>query len=228
VQLARAPGRPTGINWAATLCTSWTELHGRDPVVRAALATFAGQRIVVVATDRYAGDGRPRPASYRLAQRAFQLAGRLGLPILTLVDTPGADPGARSEADGVAGEIARTLATMDEVPVPVVAVCVGEGGSGGALALAHADRLLMEEHAVFSVIGPEGAAAILHRNPARAPEMAADLKLTARDLHALGIVDAVVPETEGALLAAIVEALDTARPGDRRRRWDAVTARWVT
>ena len=138
-------------------------------MVRAGLATVAGRRCVVVATDRYHGDGRPTPAGFRLAQRAVRLAGRLGLPVVTLVDTPGADPSPASEADGLAGEIARTFAGPGRVPTPVVSVCVGEGGSGGALALSYADRLLMTEHAVFSVIGPEGAAAILERDPTQGP-----------------------------------------------------------
>src|SRR5207237_274052 len=116
-----------------------------------------GRRIVVVANDRHAGAGRVRPPGYRLARRAIALAGRLGLPLLTFVDTPGADPGPASEANGIALEIATTFAAMADLPTASVAVCVGEGGSGGALALAHADRLLIQQHAVFSVIGPAGA-----------------------------------------------------------------------
>ena len=170
----------------------------------AGLATVAGGRCVVVATDRYHGNGRPTPAGFRLAQRAVRLAGRLGLPVVTLVDTPGADPSPASEADGMAGEIARTLQALAECPTPVVSVCVGEGGSGGALALSYADRLLMTEHAVFSVIGPEGAAAILERDPTRAPKVAV-LGLTSADLLRLGVVDEVVPEGQDALDAAVAE-----------------------
>lgn len=235
VQLARSPERPTGIDWAADLCSSWTELRGADPVIRAGLATMAGQRLVVVASDRYCpsafgpadgGDGRPGPAAFRLAQRAFALAGRLGLPVLTLVDTPGADPGPESEADGIAGEIARTFAAMDAVPTPTVSVCVGEGGSGGALALACADRLLIQRHAVFSVIAPEGAAAILHRDPGRAPEVAGQLRLTSKALAELGIVDAVVDEVLDA--DTLLKAFEATVPGDRRRRVDAATSRWLS
>ena len=225
LQLARSADRPTGIDWAADLCSSWTELGGADPVVRAGLATMAGQRLVVVASDRFARDGRPGPAGFRLAQRAFALAGRLGLPVLTLVDTPGADPGPESEADGIAGEIARTFAAMDAIPTPTVSVCVGEGGSGGALALASADRLLIQRHAVFSVIAPEGAAAILHRDPGRAPEVAGQLKLTAPALAELGIVDQVIGEVLDA--DTLLQAFEAARPGDRRRRADAATAGWI-
>jgi acetyl-CoA carboxylase carboxyl transferase subunit beta len=226
VQLARAANRPSGIDWAALLCSSWTELRGLDPTVRAGLATLDGQRLVVVAQDRHAGGGRPTPAGYRLAQRAIALAGRIGLPLLTLIDTPGADPGPEAEADGVAAEIARTFAAMDALPTSSVAVCVGEGGSGGALALAAADRLLIQRHAVFSVIAPEGAAAILERDATRAPEVAERLKLTAPDLLDLGIVDAVVGEVLDG--DTILRALEQVEPGDRRRRNDAATARWLT
>ena len=225
VRMARAADRPTGIDWAADLCSSWTELRGPDRVVRAGLATMAGQRLVVVAHDRYEADGRPGPGAFKLVQRAVGLAGRLGLPVLTLVDTPGADPGPESEAGGVAGEIARTFAAMDALPTPSVSVCVGEGGSGGALAMAHADRLLIQRHAVFSVIAPEGAAAILHRDPSRAPEVAEQLRLTAPALAELGVVDGVVDEVLDA--DTLLKAFETARPGDRRRRIDTLTERWL-
>jgi acetyl-CoA carboxylase carboxyl transferase subunit beta len=203
--------------------------------MRAGLATMAGQRLVVVAHDRYSesafghaggATGRPGPGGFRLAQRAIALAGRLGLPLLSLVDSPGADPGPESEASGVAGEIARTFAAMDALPTPSVAVCVGEGGSGGALAIAHADRLLIQRHAVFSVIGPEGAAAILHRDADRAPELAEQLKLTAPALAELGVVDEVVGEVLDA--DTLLKAFEAAQVGDRRRRVDAVTERWLS
>lgn len=227
VRLARDPARPTGIDWAADLCSSWTELRSTDPVVRAGLATMAGQRLVVVAHDRFGGnEGRPTAAGFRLAQRAFALAGRLGLPVLTLIDTPGADPGPESEATGIAGEIARTFAAMDALPTPSVAVCVGEGGSGGALAFGHADRLFIQRHAIFSVIAPEGAAAILHRDSARAPEVAGQLRVTASALLDLGVVDAVVDEVLDA--DTLLKAMEDAVPGDRRRRVDAVTRRWLS
>jgi acetyl-CoA carboxylase carboxyl transferase subunit beta len=224
---ARAVGRPTGIDRAARLCTSWLELRGADAVVRAGLATVADRRCVVVATDRYHRDGRPTPAGYRLAQRAVGLAGRLGLPVVTLVDTPGADPSPASEADGLAYEIAHTFEAMAGCPTPIVSVCVGEGGSGGALALSYADRLLMTGHAVFSVIGPEGAAAILERNPARGADVADLLRLTSADMLALGVVDKIIAEGQTALEVAVAAALDTAVPGEREARFDRVTARWI-
>jgi acetyl-CoA carboxylase carboxyl transferase subunit beta len=227
VQLARAEDRPTGTDVAWMVASSWVELRSTDPVVRAALATVEGQRVVVVAHDRRAALGRPGPVGLRLAQRAIALAGRLGIPLLTFIDTPGAEPGAPAEADGIAAEIADTFAAMGELASRSVAMCVGEGGSGGALAFGHADRLLILEHAIFSVIGPEGAAAILERDTAKAPAVAERLKLTSADLARLGIVDAVVPETRAAITTAIGDALTAAMPGDRLRRVDAVTSRWL-
>jgi acyl-CoA carboxylase subunit beta len=223
---ARAVGRPTGIDRAARLATSWLELRGTDPVIRAGLATVAGGRCVVVATDRYHGSGRPTPAGFQLAQRAIGLAGRLGLPVVTLVDTPGADPSPESEAQGIAGEIARTFAAMAACPTPTVSVCVGEGGSGGAMALSYADRLLISEHAIFSVIAPEGAAAILERDVNRSPEVASLLKLSSKDLQDLGLAE-VIPEGQAALDEAVAVALAGATPGDREARFDAATTRWL-
>ncbi len=228
VQLARAEDRPTGTDVAWTLATSWVEFRGTDPVVRAALATVADQRVVVIAHDRRAGAGRPAPAGFRLAQRAIGLADRLGVPLLTFIDTPGAEPGAVAEADAIAREIATTFAAMGALRSRSVAICVGEGGSGGALAFGHTDRLLMLEHAVFSVIGPEGAAAILERDVARAAAVAERLRLTSADLADLAIVDAVVAEDTTSIAGAVANALADAKPGDRLRRADAATARWLT
>ena len=158
---------------------------------------------------------------------SIALAAKLRLPLLTLVDTPGAEPDAASEADGIAREIANTFAAMAALPSPSVAICVGEGGSGGALAIAAADRLLIQEHAIFSVIAPEGAAAILHRDAGQAAAVAAQLRLTSADLLDLGIVDEVVGETPEAMARSVAAALDGARPGDRARRFDAATERWL-
>ncbi|CAN5532651.1 carboxyl transferase domain-containing protein [soil metagenome] len=233
VQAARRMGRPTGIHLAAAACSSWTELApGTDPALRTALATVAGRRVVVLASDRYSAGGRPGPAGFRLAQRGIALAGRLGLPVLSFVDTPGADPRPEAENGGIAGEIARTFAALAAVETPTVAVCVGEGGSGGALALAATDVLLVQEHAVFSVIGPEGAAAILERDATRAPVVAARLRLTSTDLLELGIVDAVVPDGVDDTVAAVVAALpggeSPAIVGGRRTRFDRATERWLS
>ena len=228
VQRARAADRWTGVDWAAALCSSWNELRSTDPVTRAGLATFEGRRVVVIAHDRHAAEGRPLPAGFRLAQRAAALASRLGLPLLTFVDTPGADPGPEAEADGLAREIARTFSALDAISSVSVSVCVGEGGSGGALAIANADRLLIQRHAIFSVIAPEGAAAILRRDASLAPEVTPELRLTSGDLVDLGIVDAAVDETADAMRSAIIGAVGDARPGDRRRRFDGATTRWLT
>jgi acetyl-CoA carboxylase carboxyl transferase subunit beta len=228
VQRARARSRPSGIDHAARLCDSWVELRGGDPTVRAGVARIRTQRVVVIASDRHAGTGRPGVAAFRLAQRAIGLADRLGIPLLTLVDTPGAEPGAGAEAEGIASAIAATTAALTEARVPTVSLCVGEGGSGGALALAACDIALILEHAVFSVITPEGAAAILARDPGQAPRYAADLRLTAQDLVELGIVDGVVAEESGETVDhAVIEALRKAAPGDGLRRLDRATARWV-
>ncbi|MBW3615940.1 MAG: acetyl-CoA carboxylase carboxyl transferase subunit beta [Actinobacteria bacterium] len=223
VRQARHPARLTGWGWAQHLCSQWTPLHAPDPCIRAGMATLQGRRLVVIAMDR----NRPGPSGYRLARRAISLAARLGLEVLTLVDTPGAEPGPEAESAGIAGEIASTLAAMAHLPVPTVSVCVGEGGSGGALALAFADRLLMLEHAVFSVISPEGAAVILDRTDRTAPERAEQLKLTSTDLLSLGIIDAVIQETPAAVARAVARALGDARRGDRHRRFDAATVGWI-
>jgi acetyl-CoA carboxylase carboxyl transferase subunit beta len=156
------------------------------------------------------------------------LGGRVGLPLVTLVDTPGADPSPEAEEGGIGVEVAATFAAFAACPTPVVSLCVGEGGSGGALALSFADRLLICEHAIFSVIGPEGAASILERDASKAPEIAEWLKLTSKDIVSLGIADAVVPEQPDALHAAVAQALDDATVGDRTRRLDAATRRWLS
>lgn len=230
VLAARAPQRWAPADLARAVCDSWVELRGPETSVAvAALAAIGSKRVVVVALGR----GAPVPPDYRHAQRAIALAGRLGLPLVTFVDTKGADPSPSSESDGVAGEIARALAAMAALRSASVAVCSGEGGSGGALAVAAADRLLMLEHSIFSVIAPEGAAAILHRDAALAPEVAGSLRLTARDMVDLGIADGIVPEgetaadTAGLLKVSIGRHLAEARPGDGRARFDAATRRWL-
>lgn len=225
---SRQLGRPTGIHLAAAASTSWTELGtGTDPSMRSALATVCGRRAVVVAMDRYAGGGAPGPAGYELACRAIALAGRLGIPVVTFVDTPGAALTPEAENEGIARAIAGTHAAMAAAPVPTVSVCVGEGGSGGAQALSAADRLLIQEGAIFSVIGPEGAAAILERDAAKAPQVAPLLRLTSEDLVGFGIADEAVPDGIEATVAAVDRALGEAVAGDRAERLDAATAAWL-
>jgi acetyl-CoA carboxylase carboxyl transferase subunit beta len=231
---ARDRSRPSGLEWAAALCSSWIELKGPDPAVRAGLARIGDERVIVVAMDRYAdgaGAARPGPAAYRLARRAIGLADRIGLPLLTLVDTPGAEPGPAAETAGIAGEIAATIAAMSRLRMPSVCLCVGEGGSGGAMAFGHADRLFMLPGSIFSVISPEGAAAILYHDPARAGELAGPLKLTSSDLIGLGIADGVLPELAvdriSCLRQAVASALGIAQPGDRDRRTAKATRSFI-
>jgi len=210
VQLARHPQRPTALAYLRRIVTSFVELHGDrlfgdDPSVVAGIGELDGHSVVVIGQergrwpDRPAGEhqGMPLPEGYRTSLRVMQLAGKFGLPVVTLIDTPGAYPGYDAERRGIAQALAQNLATMALLPTPVVAVVIGEGGSGGALALAVADRVLMLEHAFYSVIAPEAAAVILYRDAARAPDVAAALKLTAPDLLRLGVIDSIVPEPPG-------------------------------
>jgi acetyl-CoA carboxylase carboxyl transferase subunit beta len=252
LQLARAPGRPKAPFVLDKLVGSHFDLRGDrtgatdDERVIVRLGYVHGTSINVVAIGQDAsGDGRIRPQGFRKAVRAIELAGRLGVPVVTLIDTRGADPLPSSEGHGVASAIARTFEAMLGCPSPTLAVVIGEGGSGGALAMAPADRVLAWEHAVFSVIAPEGAATILYRDPARAPELAARLKITAPDLVDLGIVDVVVPEPHGGaqsspqtasedLAAAVVAELERLveerpRPRLRKRgeRWRKIGARYI-
>lgn len=231
VQRARAPDRArTPDLLAARELEVVDELRGDragddDPSIRVVLARLAGRPVVVVGMDPSAG--RLLPAGYRKAWRGLALAARVGVPVVTLVDTPGADASAAAEAGGIAHHVARTFQALLTTASPVVGLVVGEGGSGGALALAVGDRLLIQEHAIFSVIAPEGAAAILHRDATRAAEVAALLDPTAGRLRDLGIADEVVPEPLGAEVTAAWDAVarhlddlgPTADVGARIERW---------
>ena len=208
VETARHGDRPTSMDYLHGMTTSFVELRGDrltgdDQAIVCGLADLDGQAVMVVAMERGHGEqdghhgGHARPQGYRKAQRAMRLAAKWHLPVLTLIDTPGADPGVESEAAGLGGAISRSMALMSDVPTPLLSAVIGEGGSGGALALAVADRVIMMENAIFSVIAPEGAAAILYRDPGQASAVAPSLKLTSRDLLGLGLVDAIVPEPEG-------------------------------
>jgi acetyl-CoA carboxylase carboxyl transferase subunit beta len=206
VQRARAADRLTSLDYLDRMVSDFVELHGDrasgdDPAVVAGLGLLAECPVAIVALERGHGPdverrrgGRPYPEGYRKAQRIMDLAERFHLPLVTLIDTPGAYPGVEAEERGLAAELAASMARMSVLRTPIVTVVIGEGGSGGALALAVADRVLMQEGAIFSVIAPEGAAAILYRDAARAPELSSKLKLTARELERLSIVDEVVPE----------------------------------
>ncbi|TDC79669.1 acetyl-CoA carboxylase carboxyltransferase subunit alpha [Micromonospora sp. KC606] len=207
VRLARHPGRPTTLDYLETVFDGFVELHGDRlggdcPAVVGGLARLDGRQVMVVGHQKghTTGElvarnfGMASPAGHRKALRLVRLAARLGLPVVTLVDTPGADPGLDAEMRGQAAAIAENILALSVLPTPIVAVITGEGGSGGALALAVADRVLMLQHAVYSVISPEGCAAILWPDRAAAPQAARALRLTAPDLCRLGVVDDLVPE----------------------------------
>jgi acetyl-CoA carboxylase carboxyl transferase subunit beta len=200
VELARNPARPTGRDLVHRMFADVFELHGDrvgedDDSIAAGIGTLGGRVAVVVAQDKSSSTGgRTRASGYRKAQRAFTLAERLGLPLVTIVDTPGAATDAEAEASGITGAVAESMARLGRLRTPVVNVVVGEGGSGGALALSVGDRLLMMENAIFSVIGPEAASSILYHDAEHAHDLAARLKLTASDLLRLRLVDRIIPE----------------------------------
>lgn len=214
VILARHPDRPTTLDYIGRIFGHLTELHGDrlygdDTAMIAGIASLDGQAVVVVGQERGHGAeserrrrGSAGPEGYRKAQRIMRLAAKWNLPVVTFVDTPGADAGYESEKRGIAPALARTIATMLDLRVPTVALVIGEGGSGGALALAVADCVLMLEHSVYSVISPEGASAILYGDASHAEELSPELHLTARDLKRFGIIDEMISEPKGGAHAA--------------------------
>ncbi|WP_328612807.1 acetyl-CoA carboxylase carboxyl transferase subunit alpha [Amycolatopsis sp. NBC_00355] len=210
VELARHPDRPTTLDHAGTWLDGFVELHGDRagedcPAIVGGLAAIDGLPVMLIghqkghATDELVrrNFGMPSPAGYRKAARLMRLAGKLGVPVVTLIDTPGAHPGLDAERAGQAGAIAECLRVLGGLRVPVVSVVTGEGGSGGALALAVGDQVLLCENATYSVISPEGCAAILWRDPAAAGVAAEALRVDARSLLDLGVIDGVVPEPPG-------------------------------
>jgi acetyl-CoA carboxylase carboxyl transferase subunit alpha len=212
VQLARNIRRPRTLELVAAMADEFIELHGDrsfgdDPAIVAGLARLDGRRVVVVGQQKGADTeenirrnfGMPHPEGYRKAMRVMELGARFGLPIISFVDVPGAHPGPESEERGIAEAIARSIGLMLRLPTPIVAVVTGEGGSGGALAIAVGDVVLALENAVYSVISPEGCASILWRTADEAPTAALAMKMSAQDQAALGVVDLVVAEPgEGA------------------------------
>jgi acetyl-CoA carboxylase carboxyl transferase subunit alpha len=210
VQVARAAGRPTGLDYVGHVFEAFRELHGDrtlgdDPAVVTGLAELAGRSVVVVAQQKgrdtkeniHRNFGMSHPSGYRKAMRMFDLADKFGLPVVSLIDTPGAYPGIAAEEQGQAWVIAAAIQRMSRLRVPAVSVVIGEGGSGGALAIGVANRVLILENATYSVISPESCAAILWRDAAEAPKAAEALKLTARDLREIDIVDRVIDEPAG-------------------------------
>jgi acetyl-CoA carboxylase carboxyl transferase subunit alpha len=209
-QIARHTHRPSILDYVGALCRDFIELHGDrtfgdDRAIVGGLARFSGRSVVVMGHQKgktlkermERNFGMPNPEGYRKALRLMKLAEKFRCPVLTFIDTPGAYPGIGAEERGQAEAIARNLFVMARLAVPIISVITGEGGSGGALALAVADRVLMLEHSIYSVISPEGCAAILWDDPSQAAQAAAALKMTANDLLSLGVVDEVIPEPLG-------------------------------
>jgi acetyl-CoA carboxylase carboxyl transferase subunit alpha len=208
--VARHPGRPKARDYIAGLITDFTPLAGdrafaEDQAIIGGLGRFNGRSVMVLGTEKGHDTesrvkhnfGMAKPEGYRKAKRLIELAGWFGLPVLTFVDTAGAFPGIDAEARGQAEAIARSIEACLEVRTPFIATIIGEGGSGGAIALASGDVVLMLEHAIYSVISPEGCASILWRDAAKAPEAAEALKLTAEDLKRLKLIDTIVSEPLG-------------------------------
>jgi acetyl-CoA carboxylase carboxyl transferase subunit alpha len=210
VQLARHPGRPYLLDYVTLLMDDFVELHGDrsfrdDPAIVGGLATFDEWEILVLGHQKgrntkenmHRNFGMARPEGYRKATRLMRLASRFRRPILCFIDTPGAYPGLGAEERGQAEAIAKALQVMASLECPMISVVIGEGGSGGALALGVTDRILMLEYSIYSVISPEGCASILWRDPAKIGEAATQLKLTAPDLVRLGVCDEIIQEAPG-------------------------------
>jgi acetyl-CoA carboxylase carboxyl transferase subunit alpha len=210
VQLARHPKRPHSLDYIGRLFTDFQEIHGDrafgdDPAIVTGMARFEGNPVMIVAEQKgrdtkqkvFRNFGMPKPEGYRKALRAMEVAAKFRRPIITLIDTPGAYPGVDAEERGQAEAIARNLLEMSRLPVPVIAVCIGEGGSGGALALGVGSVVLMLENAVYSVISPENCANIIFKDAGKAQQVAPYMRLTAEDLLELKLIDGIVPEPPG-------------------------------
>ena len=209
-QVARHPGRPNFLDYIGLLINDFMEFHGDrlfadDPAIVGGIGTFQGRPVVVIGHQKgkttrekiFRNFGMPNPEGYRKALRLMQMAEKFSRPILTFIDTPGAYPGVGAEERGQAVAIARNLYEMSKLQAPIIAVVIGEGGSGGALALGVGDRVLMLEHAIYSVISPEGCAAILWGDGARAADASDAMKTTSDDLLRLGVIDGVIKEPPG-------------------------------
>jgi acetyl-CoA carboxylase carboxyl transferase subunit alpha len=210
VQVARHPERPHTLDYIDMIFTDWVELHGDrrfadDPAMVCGLARLNGRSVAIIGQQKgrdtkkriHRNYGMPHPEGYRKALRVMELAQRFHLPVLAFVDTPGAYPGIASEERGIAEAIAVNLREMAVLDVPILAIVIGEGGSGGALGIAVADRVLMLENSWYCVISPEGCASILWRTPEMAPAAAEALQLAAPQLEKLGVIDEIIPEPAG-------------------------------
>ncbi|MCF6368800.1 acetyl-CoA carboxylase carboxyltransferase subunit alpha [Rhizobium halophilum] len=209
-QVARHPQRPHFVDYAGQLFTDFTPLagdrsFGEDAAIQAGLARFRGQPVAVIGQEKGHDTksrlkhnfGSPRPEGYRKAIRVMEMADRFGLPVISLIDTAGAYPGVGAEERGQAEAIARSTEMCLALTVPMVSVVIGEGGSGGAIAIATGNRVYMLEHSIYSVISPEGAASILWRDSTRAREAATNMRITAADLRELGVIDDIIAEPTG-------------------------------
>lgn len=209
-ELARHPQRPYTLDYVERLFTDWSEIHGDrsfadDPAIVCGMARFHGEEVVVIGHQKardtkqkvYRNFGMPHPEGYRKALRVMHIAEKFGRPLFTFVDTDGAYPGLGAEERGQGEAIARNLREMARLKVPIVTTVIGVGGSGGALAIAVADRVLMMENSVYSVISPEGCASIMWRDPSKKEIAAEAMKITAKDLSELGCIDDIVPEPPG-------------------------------
>jgi acetyl-CoA carboxylase carboxyl transferase subunit alpha len=224
VQLARHPDRPHTLDYIRQLCTDFVELHGDrqfgdDAAIVGGLARFGDRTVMVIGHQKGSSTkenlarnfGMPLPEGYRKALRLMRHAAKFGFPLITFIDTPGASPGMASEERGQAMAIAENLLGMLTLPIPIVALVVGEGGSGGALALGVADRILMLENAIYAVATPEASATILWHDAKQAPAAAEAMKITAQDLAAFGVVDEVIAEPEGGAHLNVTLTIDRVR-----------------
>ena len=227
--VARHPQRPYSLDYIQRLFSDFLEMHGdrrfaEDPAIVGGMATFDGQPVMVIAHQKgrdskqriHRNFGMPNPEGYRKALRLMKFAEKFHRPILTLIDTPGAYPGIGAEERGQSEAIALNLREMARLKVPTISIVIGEGGSGGALALGVTDRVLMMQFSIYSVISPEGCASILWKDAGRAQDAANNLHLTAKDLKNLGLIDEIIPEPLGAAHADWDEAADSWRTSFRR------------
>ncbi|MDQ6695691.1 MAG: acetyl-CoA carboxylase carboxyltransferase subunit alpha [Chloroflexota bacterium] len=224
VQIARHPDRPHTLDYLQQLCTDFVEMHGDrlfgdDAAIIGGLACFDGQTVMVMGQQKGRSTkeniqrnfGMPQPEGYRKAQRLMEHAARFGFPILTFIDTPGASPGMQSEERGIGQAIAANIMTMLQLDVPILATVIGEGGSGGALAIGVGDRVLMLENSIYSAASPESAAAILWRDASQAAAAAQTMHITAPDLMRFGVIDEIVQEPDGGAHGDPATAIEAVR-----------------
>ncbi|HEX2915092.1 MAG TPA: acetyl-CoA carboxylase carboxyltransferase subunit alpha [Chloroflexia bacterium] len=229
VQLARHPERPHALDYIKRLFTDFVEMrgdrrYGDDQAIVGGLAEFDGRSVMVIGQQKGRDTkeniarnfGMPTPEGYRKALRLMQQAEKFGFPLFCFIDTPGAYPGLQSEERGVAQAIAENLVTLSQLRIPIITLVIGEGGSGGALAIGVGDRMLMLENSVYSVASPEASASILWRDSSKAPVAAASMKITAQDLYGFGIIDEIVPEPPGGAHTDHSAAAEAVREAFRR------------